>query len=245
MNFVGGAAKPTELVQEFQQTTLAPLLSGQQGATAEVQGTSQLAGGPQMSLQPRSFNAVNQLVNAGHEADMARIDQRNRIQALAKSQAASDLSAKGIGGVPYNYATGRQTYTPQTVTPYAQQQTGGTGGFGGHSGLQPAASSAFDQMQAAYARVFGGGIPIVDGWRSYQKQVEAWTRYQNGTGPRAAQPGTSVHGHGLAADFGGAIQNAGSAQHRWLAQNGQQFGWYWVGQQYGEPWHFEYHPEWR
>jgi LAS superfamily LD-carboxypeptidase LdcB len=94
-------------------------------------------------------------------------------------------------------------------------------------------------MEQAFSKVFGGGIPINDGWRSYQKQVEAWERYQRG-GPKAARPGTSEHGNGIALDLGGAFQNANSAQHRWLQANGARFGWYWTGRAYGEPWHWEY-----
>lgn len=240
-NFVGGAVKPTEIVQEYTQGELAPLLAGQQGAKPGLRGTSQLtATGPKFTVQPRSFEAVNTLVDSGHSASMARIQQRNKLQALASQQAGQMQTVKGLGGVPYQYGQGRQTYVPKAQGSYAQQQASGQG-LGGRYGIRPDASQSFGQMEAAFSQVFGGGIPVVDGFRSYENQVKAWQAMQNG-GPRAAPPGTSLHGAGIAVDLGGPFQNSGSAQHRWLQQNGSRFGWYWVGRDYGEPWHWEYHP---
>lgn len=112
-------------------------------------------------------------------------------------------------------------------------------GYSGRYGLTVPASKSFSALESAYSRQFGSGLSVNDGYRSYAGQVEAKRKY----GDKAAEPGTSVHGWGQALDLGGPIQNAGSAQHAWLRQNAAQFKWYWVGQRYGEPWHWEYRPE--
>lgn len=232
-----GIPRPTQLVESFKQNELAPVLAGTPGAQAGVKGMTGV-GSTAAGLQPRSFKAVDSLVTSGHEASMARIQNKNKAQALASAEKAKQQTAKGIGGIPVNYGQPRTSYQKQVVTPYAQQGLQG-GGFGGRAGTVPQASNAFNAMEQAYSKVFGGGIPITEGFRSYQGQVDAWNRYQRG-GPMAAKPGTSMHGKGIALDLGGAFQNANSAQHKWLQRNGAQFGWYWIGKQYGEPWHWEY-----
>jgi hypothetical protein len=118
-----------------------------------------------------------------------------------------------------------------------------TGGPRGAYGLTVPAANAFGQLSGAYAKRFGGGLTVNSGGRTYQEQVVAYNKMLAG-GPKAAPPGTSLHESGIAVDIGGPITNAGSAQHAWLRQNAAQFKWYWVGQKYGEPWHWEYHPEW-
>jgi LAS superfamily LD-carboxypeptidase LdcB len=119
---------------------------------------------------------------------------------------------------------------------------GSAGGAGGAYGLQKNAAGALARMDAAYRARWGTGLVINDGGRSYEDQVRAWNAYQNGTGNLAARPGTSVHEQGRAVDFGGAIQNAGSAQHQWLQQVAGQYGFSWTGRTFSqvEPWHWEY-----
>ena len=123
-----------------------------------------------------------------------------------------------------------------------QSGSGGRNG-GGRYGLTVPASNAFTALENAYRQRFGSGFTVNSGFRSYQEQQVAYQKMLRG-GPKAATPGTSPHGHGVAVDLGGPIQNTGSAQHAWLRANAAQFGWYWVGQRYGEPWHWEYRPEW-
>lgn len=118
---------------------------------------------------------------------------------------------------------------------------GGGGPMGGRYNLIPGADRALAAMDAAYRSQFGRGLSVNSGGRSYQDQVEAWRKYQNG-GNLAARPGTSVHESGRAVDFGGAIQNSGSREHRWLQQNAGTWGFKWTGKNFSqvEPWHWEW-----
>lgn len=119
----------------------------------------------------------------------------------------------------------------------------GPRGGGGAYGLTVPASNAFQQMSAAAQQAGVGGLSVNDGYRDIEGQNQAWADYQNG-GNVAAQPGTSVHGWGQAVDLGGGGGNYSSAQHAWLRQNAANFKWFWVGQNFGEDWHWEYRPEW-
>ena len=61
----------------------------------------------------------------------------------------------------------------------------------------------------------------------------------------AAPPGVSDHGWGTAADLCGGVQDAGSAEHAWMAQHGPEHGWDQPGWARAEgsrpePWHWEY-----
>jgi hypothetical protein len=85
-------------------------------------------------------------------------------------------------------------------------------------------------------------ITVNEGIRSRPDQDLCWADYQNGTGPRAAWPYTSIHdpSRGGAVDFGGA----GGAvltdeEHAWLVANGPAYGVTWTGAGFGEWWHFE------
>ena len=125
--------------------------------------------------------------------------------------------------------------------------SGGTpmkGGPRGSYGLAVPAAQSFNAMSNAYANRWGTGLTVNSGGRTYQEQQVAYNKYKSGQGPLAAPPGSSLHESGIAVDIGGPITNSGSAQHAWLRQNAAQFKWYWVGQNFGEPWHWEYHPEW-
>lgn len=86
----------------------------------------------------------------------------------------------------------------------------------------------------AAAREDGVTITISDGYRDLAGQQHMWELYQNGTGNLAAVPGTSNHGHGLAADI-----NTTPEVLRWIEANGAQFGWV-PYQVEGEPWHIEH-----
>jgi LAS superfamily LD-carboxypeptidase LdcB len=95
-----------------------------------------------------------------------------------------------------------------------------------------------------------GSLSLNSGGRTYAEQQKLYNAYLQGRGNRAAKPGSSLHESGIAADFGGPVYNTNMAaamatkQHTWLRQNAAQFKWYWVGKNYGESWHWEYHPEW-
>jgi len=159
------------------------------------------------------------------------------MQGLAAKQSAI-TGVSGAQGAP-GAAGGRYSANiPGMKAPKGASGQMGPNGYGGRYGLTVPASQSFTALENAYAKQFGQGLGVNDGYRSYAKQVEAKQKY----GSKAADPGHSVHGWGQALDFGGPIQNQNSAQHAWLRQNAAQFGWYWVGQRYGEPWHWEYRP---
>lgn len=103
-------------------------------------------------------------------------------------------------------------------------------------------------LNAAFYARFGHNLVINEGYRPYATQVEykARTRLPP-SDPRylksAATPGTSVHGWGLAVDFG-KIMGFHSVYYLWLAENAPKHGWF-HPPQYGEftktPefWHWE------
>jgi LAS superfamily LD-carboxypeptidase LdcB len=102
------------------------------------------------------------------------------------------------------------------------------------------------------------GVDLEGGWcyRTYQEQLEAWTRRQcyvagNCDGdpyPPTATPGTSLHGWGLAVDVWGAsrlLLSCSSSEFLWMQLNAPRFGWVhpeWAscGRVGAEPWHWEY-----
>lgn len=101
-------------------------------------------------------------------------------------------------------------------------------------------------MREAFAAAFGKPLRLTDGYRDLDAQV----RVKNAKGKYAATPGKSVHGWGLAGDWGSGVEVEGSAEYRWMKDNAARFGWThprWAedndpanGQQ--EPWHWEATP---
>ena len=102
------------------------------------------------------------------------------------------------------------------------------------------------------------GVDIEGGWcyRTYEEQLAVWTSRRcyvpgNCDGdpyPPTAEPGTSVHGWGLAIDIWGAADltlSCNSPEFGWMQVNGPRFGWVhpaWAhcGQPAAEPWHWEF-----
>lgn len=102
------------------------------------------------------------------------------------------------------------------------------------------------------------GVDIEGGWcyRTYEEQLAVWTSRQcfisgNCDGnpfPPTAEPGTSVHGWGLAIDVWGAgdqTLSCMSPEFIWMQNNGPRFGWVhpsWArcGGTGEEPWHWEF-----
>lgn len=136
-------------------------------------------------------------------------------------------------------------YGSQSVRMGTSAPRGGGRAFegGGMYGLSARTSQALAALNAAYRQRFGQDLVINSGGRSYEEQARLYAAYRSGRGNLAAPPGTSVHESGRAVDFGGPIQNAGSAQHRWLQQNAGRYGWVWTGKNFSqfEPWHWEFH----
>jgi LAS superfamily LD-carboxypeptidase LdcB len=96
-------------------------------------------------------------------------------------------------------------------------------------------------MNAAYTSYFGTPMVATDTYRSLSGQIQCTAE----KGDMCAVPGTSNHGWGLAIDFGGGINNFGTAQHIWMTDNSEKYGWYhpsWAQQDGSkpEPWHWEY-----
>lgn len=125
-----------------------------------------------------------------------------------------------------------------------------TGGPRGQYGLTVPAASSLNQLRAAYSKAGMGNLTINSGGRTYADQQYLYNLYLSGRGNKAAPPGSSLHESGIAVDFGGPLystnMNAAVAtkQHQWMRQNAAQFKWFWVGKNFGESWHWEYHPEW-
>lgn len=127
-----------------------------------------------------------------------------------------------------------------------------TGGARGKYGITVPAGQSYDRLAAAYRAAGMGNLTINSGGRTYAEQARLYDGYRRGLPGynKAAPPGTSLHESGIALDIGGPLYNTNmkaamaTKQHQWMRQNAAQFGWYWVGQKFGESWHWEYHPEW-
>lgn len=104
------------------------------------------------------------------------------------------------------------------------------------------AAAAFDQLSTAYKARFGTYLPVTDSYRDYAGQVSCRAR----KGSMCADPGTSNHGWGLAADLGGGVQRFGTPQKQWMDANAPKYGW--VNPSWARPggngpleaWHHEY-----
>lgn len=116
-----------------------------------------------------------------------------------------------------------------------------------------------DQAWMALVAAAGlDGVDVEGGWcyRTYESQLAAWTSrgcYLPGNCdgdpfPPTAEPGTSLHGWGLAIDVWDATNvtlGCSSPELLWMLLNAPRFGWInpdWAhcGQTTEEPWHWEY-----
>lgn len=120
------------------------------------------------------------------------------------------------------------------------------------------ASDALDIMMAAFnASSFSGKQKIVftDGYRSLARQQALYAKYGDG---RAAKPGTSNHGWGIAIDMFWGVRTTmykdnskrpsgyKHPNYKWFLNNGYKYGWYnpvKLRDDSGtdEWWHWEYH----
>lgn len=116
--------------------------------------------------------------------------------------------------------------------------------------LAPAAAAALEELNKAYRAHFGTNLTVTDGYRSFAQQVAL----RASMGRRAATPGYSNHGWGLAVDLGGGVNRWNTDQHRWFRANAPNFGWVWPtserkgtpdatsASERSAPWHWEYVP---
>ena len=109
--------------------------------------------------------------------------------------------------------------------------------------LRADAAATYVAMNAAYVAAFGEPVCITDSYRSYGSQQSLYWQKPN----LAARPGTSNHGWGLAVDLFCGVDDYSSAQHDWLDEHGDEYGWVnpeWAraGGSRPEPWHWEFEP---
>ncbi|MDT7539903.1 MAG: hypothetical protein QOI82_3488 [Actinomycetota bacterium] len=107
--------------------------------------------------------------------------------------------------------------------------------------LAAQAAPAFDRMSEAYRADTGNYLCVTDSYRPYEDQVRLFAEKPS----LAATPGRSNHGWGLAVDFCGGIERAGTAASLWMQNNAPSFGWIhpaWAETTGSKPeaWHWEY-----
>lgn len=206
-------------------------------------GTSSTVSSPIAKGVSLSDSASDRLArSAPKRSTTAFMDQIRQRHSQANQMALQNIQAQRTAQSPVGASGGRPGGSG-----YRLPSGGGspqTGGPRGAYGLAVPAAQAFNALAGAYSKAGYGQLSIVSGGRTRQEQAHLYALYKAGKGNKAAPPGQSLHESGIAADFGGAAHNLGRA-HTWLQQNAANFGWYWVGQRYGEPWHWEYHPEWK
>ena len=113
-------------------------------------------------------------------------------------------------------------------------------GVGSHQ-LRADAAIAFAEMNAAFKKDTGHDLALTDTYRPLEDQISIASRKPG----LAAAPGTSLHGWGLAIDFGGGAASASGPQYEWLVKNAAKYGWEnpaWAKSDVYEPWHWEYVP---
>lgn len=112
--------------------------------------------------------------------------------------------------------------------------------------LRSDAAAQYVSLTLAFRAALGTDLTITEGYRSYERQVDYWNRYQQGTGNLAAYPGTSNHGWGTACDFGAGVQTYGTAAKRWMDAHAASYGWEPTGNGFSsrEAWHFDYVRPW-
>ena len=149
---------------------------------------------------------------------------------VAKTTAAPAAASTGklnADGVPVELASYGNGQIPES----ALQKVGGTG-----AKLWAPAAQKLEQLMAAAAKD-GVQIGITDSYRSYAEQVDiAQRKGLYSRGGLAAQPGTSEHGWGLAADL-----DLNGKALSWMRANGDKYGF--DENVPRENWHWAYQPK--
>jgi hypothetical protein len=102
--------------------------------------------------------------------------------------------------------------------------------------LRSDAATALLQLLEAYHAETGDYLPVDEGYRDLEGQQRVFDEYG---WPRAAIPGTSNHGDGIAVDFVNPPVVRGGAPHSWLVVNASRFGFEPLTDP-DEPWHWDY-----
>lgn len=186
-------------------------------------------------LHANSMNAIVQQREAKRQQEL-QAERQRQLDAAVKA-------AQPVGHSGHSHDDGGRGYRAPSGGGDRPSKTGAYGyqAFSGRYGLRQDASNAFTDLERAYRAQFGTNFVVKRGWRSMAQEAALWAAYKAGKGPMASKPGTGVHGYGTAVDINGPMMNPNSKQHKWMRQNAAQFGWYWVGQRWGEPWHWEYY----
>lgn len=109
--------------------------------------------------------------------------------------------------------------------------------------LTAPAAASYERLNHEFVGKFGKRLGITSGYRPYSKQVELFLSLGY---PKAARPGDSNHGWGLACDFASGVTTYGSQEHVWMDTVGRRHGWIPLWESLGrprnkfEPWHWVY-----
>lgn len=222
----------TMALNEFKSQRLGGLLAGNPGAGIDAPSPMGLSGSASDALgRGQAGNSstafLQQIRNSGRNYDAIVQEGQARKRAAYAQQTAQNQA----GGYTLPSGAGKGG-------------SAGQGGPRGAYGLTVPAAQSFGRLQQAYKAAGMGDLGVISGGRTYAQQAQLYAAYKAGKGNKAAAPGTSLHESGIAADLGGAAHSAATKQHAWLRANAANYGWYWVGQRFGEDWHWEYHPEW-
>ena len=223
-----------------------------------LSGTSSLASAPSIMGTSLSDTASQRLARSQPKrSSTAFLDtirasgQRMHQTALqgfqAKQEAARKAALAGGGTGGSASSSGKYPSTGYRA-PGNADRTSKSGAYGyqpfqGRYGLTVPASDAFTKLENAYRQNFGSGFQVGTAWRSMDQEAYYWNLYKSGKGAIASKPGTGVHGYGTAVDINGPMNQVSSKQHTWMRQNAANYGWFWVGQRFNEPWHWEYFPD--
>lgn len=163
--------------------------------------------------------------------DVGRFDAAYQRAVDAQAGASSRASGSTV-----SVGTGGPISAPADLAPYGNGRIPmgvlapvGVGDFR----LWAPAAQAFAQMRSDAARA-GVDIGVTSTYRSYDAQVaNAKEKGLYSQGGWAAEPGTSLHGWGLAVDV-----DATPATLQWMRDNASRYGW--VQDVPREPWHWDF-----
>ena len=212
---------------------------GPEPSTGHVVGISRLALGTLGIVE-------NESVRIGFAAQDFPLGQYDLSQLVSRSSLDAFVNTipNLLSGSDYTIPSGISSVT-QSAMAWGGYQNGRISDIGALPNtagkpLHFLAAEAMVAMQAA-ARKEGITLRLESGYRSFADQQRVFAQYGS---PRAARPGTSRHGWGLAADIT-VNESFSSAQFLWLRDNARRFGWFhpsWArqGGSNPEPWHWEF-----